>query len=58
MSNRSGALHRYNFFAEFLPGAPHSTLSVEIRVSSDDVIALLTQFDRDVAGTVQIYCGP
>jgi len=56
ISNRSRAARRRNFFAELLPeGTALDTLAAEIRVSSDDVIALLAQFGRDVAGAVQIY---
>jgi len=56
VSNRSRAARRRNFFVELLPeGTALDTLAAEIRVSSDDVIALLAQFGRDVAGAVQIY---
>jgi len=56
ISNRSRASRRRNFFAELLPeGTALDTLAAEIRVSNDEVIALLAQFGRDVAGAVQIY---
>ena len=55
ISNRSRAAHRRNFFAEVLPeGTALNNLAAEIRVSTDDTIALLVQFGRDVAGAIQI----
>ncbi|MBB5641064.1 HipA N-terminal domain-containing protein [Cryobacterium roopkundense] len=55
MSNRSGALRIRNFFAELLPaGTALDPLAAEMRVCSDDVIALLAQFGREVVGGVQI----
>jgi serine/threonine-protein kinase HipA len=54
--NRARAGRRRNFFAELLPeGSVLDNLAAEIRVSTDDIIALLAQFGRDVAGAVQIY---
>jgi serine/threonine-protein kinase HipA len=54
--NRSRAGRRRNFFAELLPeGSALDSLAAEIRVGTDDIIALLAQFGRDVAGAVQIY---
>ena len=56
VSNRSRAARRRNFFAELLPeGTALDTLAAEIRVSTDDTIALLARFGRDVAGAIQIY---
>ncbi|TDW28424.1 type II toxin-antitoxin system HipA family toxin [Cryobacterium psychrophilum] len=56
ISNRSRAARRRNFFAELLPeGTALDNLAAEIRVSTDDVIALLAQFGRDVAGAIQVY---
>ena len=56
ISNRSRAARRRNFFAELLPeGTALDNLAAEIRVSTDDTIALLAQFGRDVAGAIQIY---
>ncbi len=56
VANRSRAARRRNFFAELLPeGVALNNLAAEIRVSTDDVIPLLAQFGRDVAGAVQIY---
>ena len=56
VSNRSRAARRRNFFAELLPeGTALDNLAAEIRVSTDDTVALLAQFGRDVAGAVQIY---
>lgn len=55
-ANRNRAERRRNFFAELLPeGSSLDNLATEIRVSTDDVIPLLAQFGRDVAGAVQIY---
>ena len=49
-------MRRRNFFAELLPeGTALDNLATETRVSTDDVIPLLAQFGRDVAGAVQIY---
>lgn len=54
--NRGRAGRRRNFFAELLPeGSALDNLAAEIRVSTDDIIALLARFGRDVAGAVQIY---
>lgn len=54
--SRAKAARRRNFFAELLPeGASLDNLAAEIRVSNDDVIALLARFGRDVAGAIQIY---
>ncbi|TFB74314.1 type II toxin-antitoxin system HipA family toxin [Cryobacterium glaciale] len=54
--NRSRATRRRNFFAELLPeGTDLDNLAAEIRVSTDDTIALLARFGRDVAGAIQIY---
>lgn len=54
--NRSRAVRRRNFFAELLPeGTALDNLAAEIRVSTDDTIALLAQFGRDVAGAIQIF---
>ena len=54
--NRARAARRRNYFAELLPeGSALDNLAAEIRVSMDDIIALLAQFSRDVAGAVQIY---
>ncbi|MDY7529944.1 MULTISPECIES: type II toxin-antitoxin system HipA family toxin [unclassified Cryobacterium] len=54
--NRSRAARRRNFFAELLPeGTALDNLAAEIRASTDDIISLLAQFGRDVAGAVQIY---
>jgi len=54
--NRARAARRRNYFAELLPeGSALDNLAAEIRVSTDDIIALLAQFGRDVAGAVQIY---
>jgi len=54
--NRARAARRRNFFAELLPeGSALDNLAAEIRVSTDDIIALSAQFGRDVAGAVQIY---
>ena len=54
--NRARAARRRNYFAELLPeGSALDNLAAEIRVSMDDIIALLAQFGRDVAGAVQIY---
>lgn len=51
ISNRSPAARRRNFFAELLPeGTALDNLAAEIRVSTDDTIALLAQFGRDVVG--------
>ena len=56
VANRAKAGRRRNFFAELLPeGASLDNLAGKIRVSPDDVIALLAQFGRDVAGAVQLY---
>ncbi|WP_104133775.1 type II toxin-antitoxin system HipA family toxin [Cryobacterium sp. Y62] len=56
VSNRSRAARRRNFFAELLPeGSALDNLAAEIRVSTDDTIALLARFGRDVAGAIQIY---
>ena len=56
VANRARAGRRRNFFAELLPeGASLDNLAGKIRVSPDDVIALLAQFGRDVAGAVQLY---
>ena len=56
VSNRSRAVRRRNFFAELLPeGTALDNLAAEIRVSTDDTIALLARFGRDVAGAIQIY---
>ncbi len=56
VANRGRAARRRNFFAELLPeGSALDNLAADIRVSTDDVIALLAQFGRDVAGAVQIY---
>ena len=56
--NRGRTGRRRNFFAELLPeGSALDNLASGIGVSADDVIALLAQFGRDVAGAVQIY-GP
>ena len=55
VANRANAGRRRNFFAELLPeGASLDYLAGKIRVSPDDVIALLAQFGRDVAGSVKI----
>ena len=52
--SRAKAARRRNFFAELLPeGASLDNLAAEIRVSNDDVIALLARFGRDVAGAIQ-----
>ncbi len=54
--NRARAARRRNYFAELLPeGSALDNLAADIRVSTDDIIALLAQFGRDVAGAVQIY---
>ena len=56
VSNRSRAARRRNFFAELLPeGTALDNLAAEIRVSTDDTIALLARFGHDVAGAIQIY---
>ncbi|MBG6214784.1 hypothetical protein RCH23_002791 [Cryobacterium sp. CAN_C3] len=56
ISNRSRAARRRNFFAELLPeGIALDNLAAEIRVSTDDIIALLAQFGRGVAGAIQVY---
>ena len=56
IANRSRAARRRNFFAELLPeGSALDNLAGEIRVSTDDVIPLLAQFGRDVAGAIQIH---
>lgn len=56
LANRSKAGRRRNYFAELLPeGSALDNLAAEIRVSTDDVVALLRRFGRDVAGAVQIF---
>ncbi|WP_022887112.1 type II toxin-antitoxin system HipA family toxin [Glaciibacter superstes] len=56
VANRGRAGRRRNFFAELLPeGTALDNLAAEIRVGADDIIPLLAQFGRDVAGAVQIY---
>jgi len=56
VANRAKAGRRRNFFVELLPeGTALDNLAAQIRVSPDDVIPLLAQFGRDVAGAVQIY---
>ncbi|WP_255452986.1 HipA N-terminal domain-containing protein [Cryobacterium sp. TMS1-20-1] len=56
VSNRSREGRRRNFFAELLPeGTALDDLAAEIRVSSDDTIALLAQFGRDIAGAIQTH---
>jgi len=56
VTNRAKAGRRRNFFAELLPeGASLDNLAAEIRVSPEDIIALLARFGRDVAGAIQIY---
>lgn len=56
IANRGKAGRRRNFFAELLPeGTALDNLAAEIRVSTDDIIPLLAQFGRDVAGAIQIY---
>ncbi|MET3767450.1 serine/threonine-protein kinase HipA [Marisediminicola sp. UYEF4] len=56
VANRSRAGRRRNFFAELLPeGTALDNLAAQLRVSDDDIIPLLAQYGRDVAGAVQIY---
>lgn len=56
VANRSRGARRRNFFAELLPeGMALDSLAAELRVSTDDIIPLLAQYGRDVAGAVQIY---
>ena len=56
IANRGKAGRRRNFFAELLPeDTVLDNLAAEIRVSTDDITALLAQFGRDVAGALQIY---
>lgn len=55
VSNRSRAARRRNLFAEHLPeGTTLDNVAAEIRVVTDDTIALLARFGRDVAGAIQI----
>ena len=56
VANRGRAGRRRNFFAELLPeGTALENLAAQLRVSTDDIIPLLAQYGRDVAGAVQIY---
>lgn len=56
IANRGKAGRRRNFFAELLPeGTALDNIAAEIRVSTDDIIPLLAQFGRDIAGAIQIY---
>ncbi|MDY5153335.1 serine/threonine-protein kinase HipA [Actinobaculum suis] len=55
-STRSRAPTRRNFFAELLPeGRMRTRLAQISRVAEHDVIGLLRQFGRDVAGALQIW---
>ena len=54
MSNRSRAARRREFFAELLPaGAALENLAAEIRVTTDEVTAVLAQFGRTSMAGVQ-----
>lgn len=56
MQSGSGRSRRQNYFAELLPeGRILKNLADSIGAREDDVITLLTQFGRDVAGAIQIY---
>lgn len=56
VQNPSHAARRRNFFSEILPeGQILRDLADIIRVDTSDVISLLTQYGRDVAGALQIY---
>jgi serine/threonine-protein kinase HipA len=58
LSNNSGgkADRRRNYFAELLPeGDSLERLASDLRVPTDDVLRLLAQFGRDVAGAVEIF---
>ncbi|UFS58391.1 HipA domain-containing protein [Subtercola endophyticus] len=56
IQNRARAGRRRNFFAELLPeGELLEYMAAEAGVFSFDVISLLAQFGRDVAGALEIY---
>jgi serine/threonine-protein kinase HipA len=53
---RGDAAKRRNFFAELLPeGDALTQLAATKRLSTHDVIGLLREYGRDVAGALQIY---
>ncbi len=55
-ATRSRAPIRRNFFAELLPeGRMRTRLAQTAGVPEHDVIALLSQYGRDVAGALQIW---